>query len=83
LATSLAVSTYIQTLTELLLLLVNYAEAEVDLVGLFEIWLHAHDLRKGLFGMLKRSIAIVKDSYPIPELRFLGTVSARCIETWK
>jgi hypothetical protein len=63
--------TYVQTLVELLLLLVNYAEAEVDLVSLFEAWLHAHDLRESFLGMFEGTIAIVEDSYPVPELGFL------------
>lgn len=36
--------TYVQTLVELLLLLIYYAEAEVDLVCLLEVGLHSHDL---------------------------------------
>ncbi len=40
----LASSPYLQTLLVLGLLLVDYPEAEVDLICLFEIWLHAHDL---------------------------------------
>ena len=43
---------YLETLTELLLLLINYAETEVDLVGLLKIWLHSHHLREGFFCML-------------------------------
>jgi hypothetical protein len=34
----------VQTLVELLLLLVDYAKAEVNLVCLFECGFHAHDL---------------------------------------
>lgn len=41
---TLFTNTHIQTLIELLLLLVNYAQAEVDLVCLLEVGLHAHDL---------------------------------------
>ena len=52
-------TTYIQTLTKLLRLLVYYSQAEVDFIGLFKIGFHAHDLRKGLLGMLKATIAIV------------------------
>lgn len=37
-------NTYVQTLVELLLLFVDYAKTEVDLVGLLEVWLHTHDL---------------------------------------
>jgi hypothetical protein len=58
----------------LLLLLVNYTEAEVDFVGLFEVGLHAHDLRKRFFGMLERPIAIVEDANTVPKFRFLVNV---------
>ena len=50
---------YIQTLIELLLLFVYYAETKVDLIRLFKGWLHSHDLREGLFGMLERSVPVV------------------------
>jgi hypothetical protein len=63
--------TYVQALVELLLLLVNYAETEVDLVGLLEAWLHAHNLREGLFGMLEGPIAIIQDANAVPQLGFL------------
>jgi hypothetical protein len=64
-------ATYLQALLELLLLLVYYAEAEVDLVGFLEARVHAHDLGKGFFGVLERAIAIVEDTDTIPELGFL------------
>jgi hypothetical protein len=63
--------TYIQTLVELLLLLVYYAEAEVDLVCLLEVGLHSHDLRESLFSVLQRAIAIVQDANAVPQLRLL------------
>jgi len=62
----------VQALVELLLLLVDYAKAEVDFVGFFEARLHAHDLREGFFGVLKRPIAVVEDTNAVPELWFLG-----------
>jgi hypothetical protein len=46
-------STCLKTLLVLLLLLVDYTEPEIDFVGLFEVGLHAHDLRERFFGMLK------------------------------
>jgi hypothetical protein len=39
-----SINTYVQTLIELLLLLVYYTKSEVDLIGLLERGLHAHDL---------------------------------------
>lgn len=59
-------------------MLVNYAQAEINLVGLLKSWLHAHDLRERLFGMLKGAIAIVKDTNAIPELGFLCGISMEC-----
>jgi hypothetical protein len=67
---------YLKTLLVLLLLLVNYTQAKVDFVGLFEIGLHTHDLRKRFFGMLKRSIAIIKNSNAIPKFWFLANLLA-------
>jgi hypothetical protein len=69
-------SAYLKTLLVLLLLLVNYTEPEVDLVRLFEVRLHAHYLRKGLFGVLKRPVSIVEDADAIPKFGFLIDVSA-------
>jgi len=77
---SSSIITYVQTLVEFLLLLVDYAEAEINLVGLLKSWLHAHDLRKRLFGMLEGAIAIVKDTNAIPELRFLCIMSMGCCD---
>ena len=64
-------SSYLQTLLELLLLLVYYTEAEVDLVGFLETRVHAHDLGEGFFGVLERAVAIVEDTDTVPELGFL------------
>jgi hypothetical protein len=51
--------TYLQTLIELLLLLVYYSQAEINLVGLLEFRSHAHHLREGFFCVIQRSIAII------------------------
>lgn len=67
---SLRVS-YLETLRVLLLLLVNYAETEINLICLFEVWLHAHDLGESLFCVLERAIAIVEDTNAVPEFGFL------------
>ena len=67
-------SIYLETLVVFLLLLVDYTEAEVDFVGLLEIWLHLHDLREGLLGMIKRTISIIQDTYAVPKLGFLERV---------
>jgi len=42
-----------QRLSVLLLLLVDDAKAKVDLMRLVKVWRHVHDLREGLFGMVK------------------------------
>lgn len=45
--------TDLKTLLEFLLLFVNYAQSEVDLIGLLKVRLHSHYLRKGFFGVLE------------------------------
>jgi hypothetical protein len=69
------VSTYVQTLVKFLLLFINYAETEVDFIRLLEVGLHAHDLRKRLFGVLEGAIAVIEDTYPVPKLGFLNIIS--------
>lgn len=59
-------SAYLKTLLELALLLVNYAQSKINFVGFLEVRLHAHNLRKGLFGMLETAVAIVQNSYAVP-----------------
>ena len=44
---------HLKTLRKLLLLLVDYAQPEVDFVGFLEVGLHSHDLGEGLLGMLE------------------------------
>lgn len=61
----------LQTLVELLLLLVDYAESEIDFVGLLKIGGHAHDLGEGFFGVVEGSITVVKDTNAVPQLGFL------------
>lgn len=60
---------------KLLLLLIDYSESEVDLIGLFEIWLHPHDLGECLLGVLKRAISIIQDANAVPQLGLLDLVS--------
>lgn len=64
--------TYVQALIELLLLLVYYTQAEVNLVCLLEVGLHAHDLGEGLLGVLEGAVAVVQDTNAVPKLRFLN-----------
>lgn len=66
-----SVQAYLQTRSKFLLLLVNYAKAKVDFVGLFKIGIHAHHLRKGFLCMLERAVAIVQDAYSVPKLGLL------------
>lgn len=85
--TTRPVHTHLQALAKLLLLLVDDAQAKVDFVGLFEIRLHAHDLGKGLLGMLEGAVAIVEDANAIPEFGFLhrrrvSRGTAPIIHTW-
>lgn len=67
-------STNLETLLEFLLLLVNDSESEIDLVGLLEVRLHAHDLRERLLGMLQGAITIIEDAYTVPQLGLLQRV---------
>jgi hypothetical protein len=69
------VDTYVETLVKLLLLLVYYAEAEVDFVGFLKIGFHAHHLRERFFCMLKGSVPIVQYPDAVPEFGFLSKVS--------
>jgi hypothetical protein len=43
--------TYFKTRLIFLLLLVNYTKTEINFIGLFEIRLHAHDLRESFLRM--------------------------------
>jgi hypothetical protein len=67
---------YIQTVAELLLLLVNYAQAEVNFVGLFKVRGHTHNLGESLLGMVERTIPIVEDTNSIPEFWLLQSTAA-------
>lgn len=57
---------HLQTLVVFLLLLVDDTQSKVYLIGLFEIRLHAHDLRKCFFGVLEGTVAIIKYSNAVP-----------------
>ncbi len=70
--------THLKTLLKLLLLFVYYTESEVDFIGLFKVRLHTHDLGESLFRMFQGTIAIVENTYAIPQLRFLATVNVIC-----
>ena len=60
-----------ETLLKFLLLLVDYAQPEVDLVCLLKIGLHTHDLREGFLGVFQGAIAVIEYTNPVPQLRFL------------
>lgn len=63
--------TYVETLSELGLLLIYYPESEVDLVGLVKVWGNGHDLRKGFLGVIVASVSIVQNSNAVPQRRVL------------
>lgn len=67
----LHVATYLKTALELALLLVDYAQAEVNLCRLLIVGLILHHLGKGLLGVFKRTMAIVEYTDPVPQLRIL------------
>ena len=58
--------TNLQALVVFLLLLVDNPKSEVDLIRLFKIRLHAHDLRECFFGVFERAVAIVQYANSIP-----------------
>lgn len=61
----------LQTLTILLLLLVDYTKPEIDLVCFVEAGFHLHDLGEGFFRVIQGSIPIVQDTDTVPETRLL------------
>lgn len=65
--------TYVQTGSVFVLLLVDYAETEVNFVCLVKIRRHAHDLGEGLFGMIEGAITVVQDTNAIPQFGLLIT----------
>jgi hypothetical protein len=69
------VDTYVQTLVELLLLFINYTEAEIYFIRLLEVGLHAHDLGKRLLGVLEGAITVIEDTNSVPKLGFLYMIS--------
>lgn len=62
--------TYIQRLGVFLLLFVDYAQAEVNLMGLVELRVHRHDFGKCLLGMLQRAISIIENTDAVPQAWF-------------
>lgn len=64
--------TNLQALSELLLLLVDYAEAKVYLVCLLKVWLHAHDLGEGFLRVFQGTIAVVQNPNSVPQFGFLN-----------
>lgn len=61
----------LEALIKLLHLLVDDAKPKEDLVSLFKLGIHFKDRQKGLFGILKRSVAFVEYANTIPEIRVL------------
>lgn len=66
-----AIVAYLQALVELLLLLIDYTQAEVDFVGLFEVGSHAHDLRESFLCVVERTVAIIENTDAIPQFGLL------------
>ena len=57
---------YFQALAVFLLLLVYYPEPEIDLVRLFEVRLHLHNLRERLLCMVVGSESVIEDADAVP-----------------
>ena len=64
--------THLQALLKLLLLLVYYSKPEIYFIRFFEVGLHSHDLAESLFGVLKRTISIIKYTDSIPQFWLLS-----------
>ncbi len=60
-----------------MLLLVDYAEAKVDFVGLLKARLHGHDLREGFFCVFEGAVAVIEYADAVPQLRLLKHMSTR------
>lgn len=71
--------TYFQTVDKLRLLLVDYTQPEVNLIGLIKVRLDLHNLGKGLLGIVVTSITIIQYANSIPKHRILPKVSN---ESW-
>ena len=54
-----------------MLLLVDDAEAEKDLVCLVKVLVHLEHRRERLLGIVEGAIAVVEDADAVPELRVL------------
>jgi hypothetical protein len=50
---------------------VDDAQTKVDLVCLFEIGVHVHDMGEGLFGVVQGAVAVIEYAYAIPQLGLL------------
>ena len=66
---------YLERLVVFLLLLVDYSQSEVNLMGLVEIRLHLHDLREGLLRMVQRAVTVIEYANAVPKSRLLMNVN--------
>lgn len=67
-------SAYVKTLVVLRLLLVYYAESEIDFIGLLEIGLNVHNLGEGLLGVVVATISVIENTDAVPEHRILYVI---------
>lgn len=74
---SVAIYAYLQALLKLLLLFIDNAKSEVDLVRLFKVRLHSHNLRECFLSMIERSVTVVQNPNSVPKLRLLRVVRVR------
>lgn len=59
----------LEGLRPLALVLVDDAESEVDLVGLFEVWVEFEDFCERFFSVVEGAVSVVEDTNSVPQLR--------------
>jgi hypothetical protein len=69
---------YLKAGVVLLLLLVDYTQSKIDLIRLFKVGLHLHDLGKRFFGVVQGTISVVEYADAIPQFGFLPRLLAVC-----
>jgi hypothetical protein len=63
--------TYSDRLLQFFLLLVYNAQAKVNFIAFLVVRLDIKDVRESFFGVVKRGIAIIQQTDPVPDIRIL------------